>query len=166
MSSNPIDLSDFDDKPPAPKPGSISARAMGNGGEPTYLKGLNPEQREAVLRIDGPLLVLAGAGTGKTRVLTTRLSHILTTQKAWPNQILAVTFTNKAAREMKNRIENSSQRRSGAVISMRFAHLRAQTRRRLVWKIDISVSLLARSASIFLRQKRQTATETQDPRGD
>ena len=69
-----------------------------------YLNNLNEAQKEAVLSLDGPLLIVAGAGSGKTKVLTSRIAHIIKNKKAFPNQILAVTFTNKAAKEMHNRV--------------------------------------------------------------
>ena len=69
-----------------------------------YLNNLNKAQKDAVMHLDGPLLIVAGAGSGKTKVLTSRIANIIKEKKAFPNQILAVTFTNKAAKEMQNRV--------------------------------------------------------------
>ncbi|RYH11848.1 ATP-dependent helicase [Tropicimonas sp. IMCC6043] len=126
----------------------LSRRAMAARGAP-YLDGLNPAQREAVEALEGPVLMLAGAGTGKTRALTARIAHLLGTGTARPNEILAVTFTNKAAREMKDRV----------------AHLLGQQIEGVPWLGTfhaICVKLLRRHAELVDLKSNFTILDTDD----
>ncbi|HHY51424.1 MAG TPA: UvrD-helicase domain-containing protein [Alphaproteobacteria bacterium] len=139
--------------PPPSAAGGLAARAMaardGARPRPSYLDGLNAEQRRAVETLEGPVLVLAGAGTGKTRVLTTRIAHILATGRAFPSQILAVTFTNKAAREMRERI----------------AHLAGEAVEGMPWLgtfHSIGVKFLRRHAELVSLKSDFTILDTDD----
>ena len=114
-----------------------------------YLQGLNPPQREAVETLDGPVLVLAGAGTGKTRTLTTRIAHLLCSGRAWPSQILAVTFTNKAAAEMRERVDMISTLQVDALPWLGTFHA-------------ISARILRRHAELAGRNQNFTILDTDD----
>jgi DNA helicase-2/ATP-dependent DNA helicase PcrA len=113
------------------------------------LENLNKEQKEAVLSTEGPNLIVAGAGSGKTRVLTTRLAYIINTKKAWPNQILCVTFTNKAAKEMQNRVLKYVDEKSTAVPWLGTFH-------------SISVKFLRRHAEAIGLKGNFTIIDTDD----
>ena len=113
------------------------------------LENLNKEQKDAVLNTEGPNLIVAGAGSGKTRVLTTRLAHIINEKKAWPNQILCVTFTNKAAKEMQNRVMNYVKGSSNSVPWLGTFH-------------SISVKFLRRHAEALNLKSNFTILDTDD----
>ena len=113
------------------------------------IENLNKEQKEAVLNTEGPNLIVAGAGSGKTKVLTTRLIHIINQKKAWPNQILCVTFTNKAAKEMQNRVIQQIKGSSNAVPWLGTFH-------------SISVKFLRRHAEALGYKSNFTILDTDD----
>jgi DNA helicase II / ATP-dependent DNA helicase PcrA len=113
------------------------------------IENLNKEQKEAVLNTEGPNLIVAGAGSGKTRVLTTRLIHIIKQKKAWPNQILCVTFTNKASKEMQNRVMQNIKGSSNAVPWLGTFH-------------SISVKFLRRHAEALEYKSNFTILDTDD----
>ncbi|MBI3275399.1 MAG: UvrD-helicase domain-containing protein, partial [Methylocystis sp.] len=129
-------------------PSGVGARAAAASSR-RYLDALNPEQRAAVELVDGPLLVLAGAGTGKTRVLTTRIAHLLASGKARAWEILAVTFTNKAAREMRERVEVLAGRGADAMQWLGTFHA-------------ISAKILRRHAELVRLKSNFTILDTDD----
>jgi DNA helicase-2/ATP-dependent DNA helicase PcrA len=123
--------------------------------ERPYLAGLNEAQCRAVLALDGPVLVLAGAGTGKTRVLTTRLAHILATGRAFPAELLAVTFTNKAAREMRERLEAMVGRAAEGVWLGTFHAIAARILRRHAEAVGLKPSFTILDADDQVRLVKQ-----------
>jgi len=123
-----------------------------------YLALLNEAQRRAVEALDGPVLVLAGAGTGKTRVLTTRLAHLLGTRRAFPGEILAVTFTNKAAREMKERLEAMVGRAAEGMWLGTFHSIAARILRRHAEVVGLQPSFTILDTDDQLRLLKQILT--------
>ena len=115
------------------------------------IEKLNKEQKDAVLSTEGPNLIVAGAGSGKTRVLTTRLMHIINIKKAFPNQILCVTFTNKAAKEMQNRVMQHLKGSGNAIPWLGTFH-------------SISVKILRRHAEALGYKSNFTILDTDDQR--
>ncbi len=142
-------MSDFDfDEAAAFEAAPLSAQAM--AARPAhYMKGLNPAQKDAVETLEGPVLMLAGAGTGKTKALTARIAHLLNTGAAQPNEILAVTFTNKAAREMKLRVGQNIGRAVEGVPWMGTFH-------------SVCVKLLRRHAELVGLKSNFTILDTDD----
>ena len=135
---------------PADPPSAVSEGATAPAElTPPYLEGLNPRQLEAVEALDGPVLVLAGAGTGKTRTLTTRIAHILCSARAWPSQILAVTFTNKAANEMRSRVSQISTLQVDSLPWLGTFH-------------SISARILRRNAELAGRNRNFTILDADD----
>tara|TARA_B100000029_G_scaffold511555_1_gene605928 strand:+ start:1585 stop:3624 length:2040 start_codon:yes stop_codon:yes gene_type:complete len=114
-----------------------------------YLNNLNKSQKEAITHLDGPILIVAGAGSGKTRVLTSRVAHIIKEKKAWPNQILCVTFTNKAAREMQNRVAGYLKEKQNSIPWLGTFH-------------SVSAKLLRRHADAVGLNSRFTIIDQED----
>jgi DNA helicase II / ATP-dependent DNA helicase PcrA len=141
-------MSDFDDHDAFEAAVPLSQRAMAAPPMP-YLAGLNPAQHAAVMAVEGPVLMLAGAGTGKTKALTTRIVHLLNTGRARPNEILAVTFTNKAAREMKTRVGTMMNRDVEGMPWMGTFH-------------SVSVKILRRHAELAGLKSNFTILDTDD----
>ena len=114
-----------------------------------YLNNLNKNQKEAIINLEGPCLIVAGAGSGKPKVLTSRVVHIIKEKKAWPNQILCVTFTNKAAREMQNRIASFLKEKQASIPWLGTFH-------------SVSAKLLRRHAEAVGLNSRFTIIDQED----